>query len=167
MSMSPSVRRTPPSLRVVDSLEKAGAMDYTIVVAATASEPAPLQYIAPYAGVRYGANTSCSRAKTSSSFMMTCPSTRSLTVRMSLLIRRPPGREAYPGDVFYHSLPSAGACSQAQSDELRRRFSSLPCPSSRPRPATFPPISPQTLSPSPMVRSSWRPSCSTPVSVPL
>ena len=87
-------------LRVVDSLKKSGAMDYTIVVAATASEPAPLQYIAPYAGV------------TMSEYFMQQGkdvliiyddlSKHAVAYRaMSLLIRRPPGREAYPGDIFY------------------------------------------------------------------
>ena len=87
-------------LRVVDSLEKAGAMDYTIVVAATAAEPAPLQYIAPYAGV------------TMTEYFMQQGkdvliiyddlSKHAVAYRaMSLLIRRPPGREAYPGDIFY------------------------------------------------------------------
>lgn len=86
--------------QIVDTLEKAGAMDYTIVVAATASELAPLQYISPYAGCSMGEH-----------FMhegkhVLCVyddlSKHAVAYRaMSLLLRRPPGREAYPGDVFY------------------------------------------------------------------
>ena len=87
-------------LRVVDTLKKNGALDYTIIVAATAADPAPLQYIAPYAGV------------TMAEYFMQQGrdvliiyddlSKHAVTYRaMSLLIRRPPGREAYPGDIFY------------------------------------------------------------------
>ena len=86
--------------RVVKTFEDHGAMDYTIVVAATASDSAPLQYMAPYAGVTMGEH-----------FMyqgkhVLCVyddlSKHATAYRaMSLLLRRPPGREAYPGDVFY------------------------------------------------------------------
>ena len=87
-------------LRVVDSLEKAGAMDYTIVVAATAAEPAPLQYIAPYAGVIAG-NYFMQQGK-DVLIIYDDLSKHAVAYRaMSLLIRRPPGREAYPGDIFY------------------------------------------------------------------
>lgn len=85
---------------LVNTLKEAGAMDYTIVVAATASEPSPLQYLAPYAGCAMG------------EFFMNRGqhvlivyddlSKHAVAYRaISLLIRRPPGREAYPGDVFY------------------------------------------------------------------
>ena len=87
-------------LRVVDSLEKAGAMDYTIVVAATAAEPAPLQYIAPYAGVTM-AEYFMQQGK-DVLIIYDDLSKHAVAYRaLSLLIRRPPGREAYPGDVFY------------------------------------------------------------------
>ena len=87
-------------LRVVDSLKKSGAMDYTIVVAATASEPAPLQYIAPYAGVTM-AEYFMQQGK-DVLIIYDDLSKHAVAYRaMSLLIRRPPGREAYPGDVFY------------------------------------------------------------------
>ena len=86
--------------RVVKTFEDHGAMDYTIVVAATASDSAPLQYMAPYSGVAMGEH-----------FMyqgkhVLCVyddlSKHATAYRaMSLLLRRPPGREAYPGDVFY------------------------------------------------------------------
>lgn len=95
---------------VVDTLTKAGAMDYTIVVSATASELAPLQYIAPYTGCAMGEH-----------FMLQgkdvlCVyddlSKHAVAYRtMSLLLQRPTGREAYPGDVFYlHSRLLERAC---------------------------------------------------------
>jgi F-type H+-transporting ATPase subunit alpha len=86
---------------VVELLREHGAMDYTIVVSATANDPAPMQYIAPYAG--------CAMAE----FFMYEQNRHTLCVyddlskqaaayrQLSLLLRRPPGREAYPGDIFY------------------------------------------------------------------
>ncbi|HDQ25356.1 MAG TPA: F0F1 ATP synthase subunit alpha [bacterium] len=86
--------------RVVDVLEKHGAMQYTIVVAANASDPAPLLYIAPYAGCAMGEEFMWNGGH------VLCVyddlSKHAVAYRqMSLLLRRPPGREAYPGDVFY------------------------------------------------------------------
>ncbi|MFH0939185.1 MAG: F0F1 ATP synthase subunit alpha [Planctomycetota bacterium] len=86
---------------VVQKLQQTGALDYTIVVCAGASDPAPLQYIAPYAGCamaeyfmyKEGRDTLCiydDLSKQAASYR-----------ELSLLLRRPPGREAYPGDVFY------------------------------------------------------------------
>ncbi|HEY3324737.1 MAG TPA: F0F1 ATP synthase subunit alpha [Planctomycetota bacterium] len=86
---------------VVQRLQQAGAMDYTIVVSAGASDPAPLQYIAPYAGCamaeyfmyKEGRDTLCvydDLSKQAAAYR-----------ELSLLLRRPPGREAFPGDVFY------------------------------------------------------------------
>jgi F-type H+/Na+-transporting ATPase subunit alpha len=86
---------------VVDRLRENGAMDYTIVVVASASDPAPLQYIAPYSGCTMaehfmyeeGAATLCvydDLSKQAAAYR-----------QLSLVLRRPPGREAYPGDVFY------------------------------------------------------------------
>ena len=85
---------------VVDTLQKNGAMDYTIVVSATASELAPLQYIAPYSGCAMG-EYFMSKGKD-----VLCVyddlSKQAVAYRaLSLLLTRPPGREAYPGDVFY------------------------------------------------------------------
>lgn len=85
---------------VVRTLEQYGAMDYTIVVSATASDPAPMQFIAPYAGVTIGeyfrdngGHALC---------IYDDLSKHAVAYRqVSLLLRRPPGREAYPGDVFY------------------------------------------------------------------
>ena len=86
---------------VIEKLRETGAMDYTIVVSASAADPAPLQYIAPYAGAamaeyfmyKDGRATLCvydDLSKQAQSYR-----------QLSLLLRRPPGREAYPGDVFY------------------------------------------------------------------
>jgi len=86
--------------QVVDKLTQHGAMDYTIVVAATASEPAPLQFIAPYSGVTMGEwfRDSGKHAL----IVYDDLSKQAVAYRqLSLLLRRPPGREAYPGDVFY------------------------------------------------------------------
>ncbi|MDD4796679.1 MAG: F0F1 ATP synthase subunit alpha [Eubacteriales bacterium] len=102
--------------RIINTLEKAGALEYTTIVAATASDSAPMQYIAPYAG--------CAMAE---EFMYQGRdvlvvyddlSKHAVAYRaMSLLLKRPPGREAYPGDVFYlHSrlLERAAKLSQAK-----------------------------------------------------
>ena len=86
--------------QIVDTLEKNGAMDYSIVVAATASELAPLQYIAPYAGVTI-AEEFMEQGK-DVLIIYDDLSKHAVAYRaMSLLLRRPPGREAFPGDVFY------------------------------------------------------------------
>jgi len=86
--------------RVVDTLEKHGAMEYTTVVAATASEPAPLQYIAPFSGCAMGEYFR--DTKRHSLLIYDDLSKHAVAYRqLSLLLRRPPGREAYPGDVFY------------------------------------------------------------------
>jgi F-type H+-transporting ATPase subunit alpha len=86
--------------RVVKTLEDAGAMAYTIVVVAGASEPAPLQYLAPYAGCAMGEEF---MYKGQDALVVYDDlSKHAVAYRaMSLLLRRPPGREAYPGDVFY------------------------------------------------------------------
>ncbi len=85
---------------VVDTLYKNGAMDYTIVVAATAAETAPLQYIAPYSGCAMG-EYFMDKGK-DVLIIYDDLSKHAVAYRaLSLLIRRPPGREAYPGDVFY------------------------------------------------------------------
>src|SRR6187401_665604 len=86
--------------QIVRQLEENGAMDYTIVVAATASEPAPLQYLAPYAGVAMGEYFRDNGMH--AVIVYDDLSKQAVAYRqMSLLLRRPPGREAYPGDVFY------------------------------------------------------------------
>lgn len=86
--------------RVVHTLEEAGAMEYSVVVAATASEAAPLQYIAPYAGVSIGEEFMHEGKHVL--IVYDDLSKHAAAYRaMALLLRRPPGREAYPGDVFY------------------------------------------------------------------
>ncbi len=86
--------------QVVKTLEDYGAMEYTIVVAATASDPAPMQYIAPYAGCAMGEFFRDS--KRHALCIYDDLSKHAAAYReISLLLRRPPGREAYPGDVFY------------------------------------------------------------------
>jgi F-type H+-transporting ATPase subunit alpha len=86
--------------QIVRALEENGAMDYTIVVAATASEPAPLQYLAPYTGVAMGEYFRDNGMH--AVIVYDDLSKQAVAYRqMSLLLRRPPGREAYPGDVFY------------------------------------------------------------------
>ena len=86
--------------QIVDTLERRGAMEYTTIVASTASELAPLQYIAPYAGVTI-AEEFMDQGK-DVLIVYDDLSKHAVAYRaMSLLLRRPPGREAYPGDVFY------------------------------------------------------------------
>jgi F-type H+-transporting ATPase subunit alpha len=86
--------------QVVKILEDAGAMEYTIVVAASASEPAPMQYIAPYAACAMGEYFR--DTKRHALVIYDDLSKHAASYReISLLLRRPPGREAYPGDVFY------------------------------------------------------------------
>jgi F-type H+-transporting ATPase subunit alpha len=86
--------------RVVETLKKYGAMDYTTVIAANASDPAPMQYLAPYTGV-----TMAEYFRDSGRHALIVYddlSKQAVAYRqLSLLLRRPPGREAYPGDVFY------------------------------------------------------------------
>ena len=86
--------------QIVRQLEENGAMEYSIVVAATASEPAPLQYLAPYTGVTMGEFFRDNGMH--AVIVYDDLSKQAVAYRqMSLLLRRPPGREAYPGDVFY------------------------------------------------------------------
>jgi F-type H+-transporting ATPase subunit alpha len=86
--------------RVVKTLEDHGAMEYSIVVAATASEPAPLQFIAPYAGCAMG---EFFRDNGKHALIIYDDLSKHAVAyrQLSLLLRRPPGREAFPGDVFY------------------------------------------------------------------
>ena len=92
--------------RVVKTLEDAGAMEYSIVVAATAADSAPLQYLAPYAGVAMAEYFMYKKDENGQGGHCLCVyddlTKHAAAYRaMSLLLRRPPGREAYPGDVFY------------------------------------------------------------------
>jgi hypothetical protein len=144
--------------QVVEKLRQHGAMDYTIVVAATASEPAPLQYISPYTGVTMGEwfRDSGKHAL----IIYDDLSKQAVAYRqLSLLLRRPPGREAYPGDVFYiHSRLLERA---AKMSDALGGGSLTALRSSRHRPATCPRTSRPTSSRSRTARSSSRPTCST------
>jgi F-type H+-transporting ATPase subunit alpha len=86
--------------QVIATLEKHGAMEYTVIVAATASEPAALQYIAPYAGCAIGEEF-MEQGKDALIIYDDLSKHAQAYRQVSLLLRRPPGREAYPGDVFY------------------------------------------------------------------
>ena len=85
---------------VVDSLQERGALDYTVIVAANADEPATLQYIAPYTGAAI-AEYFMYKGKATLVIYDDLSKQASAYRQMSLLLRRPPGREAFPGDVFY------------------------------------------------------------------
>ena len=96
--------------QLVQKLKDAGAMDFTIVVSATASEPAPLQFLAPYSGVAMGEYFR-DRGKHVLCIYDDLSKQAVAYRQLSLLLRRPPGREAYPGDVFYiHSRLLERAC---------------------------------------------------------
>ncbi|HET6778936.1 MAG TPA: F0F1 ATP synthase subunit alpha, partial [Gemmatimonadales bacterium] len=86
---------------VVERLKEAGAMDYTIVVIASASEPAPLQYIAPYSGCAIAEYFMYEEGKPTLCVYDDLSKQAAAYRQLSLILRRPPGREAYPGDVFY------------------------------------------------------------------
>ena len=86
---------------VVERLKEHGAMDYTIVVVASASEPAPLQYIAPYSGCTMAEYFMYEEKKATLCIYDDLSKQAAAYRQLSLVLRRPPGREAYPGDVFY------------------------------------------------------------------
>ena len=86
---------------IVEDLRKAGAMDYTIVVTSSSSSPAPLQYIAPYSGCAMAEHLMYSKKRHTLCVYDDLTKQAAAYRQLSLLLRRPPGREAYPGDVFY------------------------------------------------------------------
>ena len=86
---------------VVETLRRHGAMDYTIVVVAASSDPAPLQYIAPYAGCTMAEHFMYAGGRATLCVYDDLSKQAMAYRQLSLLLRRPPGREAYPGDVFY------------------------------------------------------------------
>src|SRR5438093_169655 len=87
--------------QVVETLRKHGAMDYTIVVVASSSDPAPLQYIAPYAGCAMAEYYMYDQGRDTLCIYDDLSKQAVAYRQLSLLMRRPPGREAYPGDIFY------------------------------------------------------------------
>jgi len=108
------------------TLEEAGAMDYTVIVSATASDPAALQFYAPFAGCSIGEYFRDTGRP--ALIIYDDLSKQAVSYReVSLLLRRPPGREAYPGDVFYlHSRLLERAAKIIQSDEIAKTMNDLP-----------------------------------------
>jgi len=111
--------------QVVKTLEEAGAMGYTIVVAATASEPAPLQFLAPYTGCTMGEYF---RDNGMHALIIYDDLSKQATAyrQMSLLLRRPPGREAFPGDVFYLHSRLLERAAKLNDDEGSGSLTALP-----------------------------------------
>ena len=128
--------------RVAEDLKKHGAMGYTTIVAATASDSAPLQYIAPYAGTA-----------------LAFPSTPWHTVPFPCCCAAPPAVRLTPA-TFSTCIPVCWNV-PAVCGTTWAAVPSPHCPLLKPRQAMFPPTFPPTLFPSPMARSSWRPHCST------
>ena len=111
---------------IVKTLEDAGAMAYTVVVAATASDPAPLQFYAPFSGAAIGEYFRDTGRP--ALIIYDDLSKQAVAYReVSLLLRRPPGREAYPGDVFYlHSRLLERAAKVINDDEVAKNMNDLP-----------------------------------------
>ena len=112
--------------QVVKSLEERGAMAYTIVVAATAADPAPLQFYAPMAGAAIG---EIFRDQGLPALVVYDDLSKQAVAyrEVSLLLKRPPGREAYPGDVFYlHSRLLERACKLNSTDAITSKMNDLP-----------------------------------------
>lgn len=111
---------------VVAALEKAGAMDYSVVVSASAADPAPMQFFAPFTGASIGEYF----RDTGRPALVVYDDLSKQAVayrEVSLLLRRPPGREAYPGDVFYlHSRLLERAAKISQNDEIAQAMNDLP-----------------------------------------
>ncbi len=111
--------------QVVATLEEHGAMEYTTIVAATASDPAPLQYIAPYAGVTMGEYF---RDNGMHAVIIYDDLSKQATAyrQLSLLLRRPPGREAYPGDIFYTHSRLLERAAKLSDDQGAGSLTALP-----------------------------------------
>ncbi len=110
---------------VVEKLKNAGAMEYTTIVSATASEPAPLQFLAPYAGV---AMAEYFRDRGEHSLIIYDDLTKQAQAyrQLSLLLRRPPGREAFPGDIFYIHSRLLERAAKMSEDEKGGSLTALP-----------------------------------------
>ena len=111
---------------IVNALEKAGAMDYTVIVSASASDPAPMQFFAPFTGASIGEYF----RDTGRPALVVYDDLSKQAVayrEVSLLLRRPPGREAYPGDVFYlHSRLLERAAKINDNDDIAKNMNDLP-----------------------------------------
>ena len=111
---------------IAQTLTEAGAMEYTVIVSATAADPAALQFYAPYAGASIGEffrDTGCSALIIYDDLSKQAVSYR----EVSLLLRRPPGREAYPGDVFYlHSRLLERAAKIINEDAVAKQMNDVP-----------------------------------------
>ena len=114
--------------QIVKTLEERGAMPYTVVVAATAADPAPMQFYAPMAGAAIGEYFRDTGRP--ALIVYDDLSKQAVAYReVSLLLRRPPGREAYPGDVFYlHSRLLERAAKIINNDEIAANMNDLPAP---------------------------------------
>ena len=107
---------------IVETLRKYDAMDYTIVVTASAADPAPLQYIAPYAGCAMAEYFMYEKGEATLCVYDDLSKQAQSYRQLSLLLRRPPGREAYPGDVFYlHSRLLERSCKLAEHKIIVRK----------------------------------------------
>ena len=147
--------------RIVDVLTAYGAMEYTIIVAATASDTAPLQYLAPFSGTSMGEYF----RDTSKHALVAYDDLSKHAVayrQLSLLLRRPPAREAYPGDIFYFTPVSSRGPQNGMTPTEAAPLQ--PYPLLKPRQATCLHTSLLTSSPSLTVRSTWSRSSSTPAS---
>jgi F-type H+-transporting ATPase subunit alpha len=111
---------------IASTLKKYGAMDYSVIISATASDPAALQFYAPYAGMAIGEYFRDTGRD--ALIILDDLSKQAVSYReVSLLLRRPPGREAYPGDVFYlHSRLLERAAKIIESDEIAAQMNDLP-----------------------------------------
>ncbi len=112
--------------QIASTLQKYGAMDYTIIISATAADPAALQFYAPFAGAAIGEFFRDTGRH--ALVVFDDLSKQAVAYReVSLLLRRPPGREAYPGDIFYlHSRLLERAAKIIESDEIARKMNDLP-----------------------------------------
>jgi F-type H+-transporting ATPase subunit alpha len=112
--------------QIAKTLDDAGALDYTVIVAANASEPAPMQFLAPFSGTAIGEFFRDTGRP--ALIVFDDLSKQAVAYReVSLLLRRPPGREAYPGDVFYlHSRLLERAAKLINSDEIAAQMNDLP-----------------------------------------
>ncbi len=142
---------------VIEKLRETGAMDYTTVIMAGASVPAPLQYVAPYAGTAMAEHYMFNGGH--ALIVYDDLSKQAVAYRqLSLLMRRPPGREAFPGDVFYcHSRLLERSAKLSDALGAGR---SLRCRSSKRSKAKSPRTSPRTSSRSPTARFTCSPTCS-------